>query len=60
MDDGVNGGSFYTVDKTLNLFTTIYSGIVKGRNYGVWYRAWNVNGWGPFSDTQYILAASRP
>jgi len=35
MDDGVNGGSFYTVDKTLNLFTTIYSGIVKGRHYGV-------------------------
>lgn len=51
MDDGINGGSFYTVDKTLNLFTTIYSGIVKGWSYGVRYRAWNVNGWGPFSDT---------
>lgn len=60
IDNGVNGGTFYTVDWTLNLFSVITSGIVRGWNYGVWYRAWNVNGWGDYSDITYVLAASWP
>jgi titin len=36
------------------------SGIVEGMTYRVRYRARNVNGWGEYSDSTYILAASVP
>jgi hypothetical protein len=36
------------------------SGIVSGSVYRIKYRAQNFNGWGPFSETAYIKAATKP
>lgn len=39
---------------------TLYANVTSGATYRFRYRATNFNGWGPFSDIAYILAASVP
>ena len=58
IDDGDNGDftSFYTLSPSLT-FTT---GISRGEEYRVRYRAENANGWGEFSDTVLLKAATVP
>ncbi len=58
IDDGNNGEfrSIYTLSPSL----TFTSGISRGEQYRVRYRAENANGWGPFSDTALLKAATVP
>ena len=63
MDDGA-GGTFsevvgFSTDFTLNSYQ-VTTGITSGATYKVQYRAKNVHGWGPFSSTTDIVAASIP
>jgi hypothetical protein len=60
IDDGLNGGSFYTIQLTLNLYAYVSTGIVQGRNYQLRYRARNVNGWSQYSPITFILSAAKP
>ena len=56
-DDG-NRGDYKSIF-TLSPAHTI-SGVEGGAQYRFRYRAKNFNGWGPFGDVAYILAATVP
>ena len=58
IDDGNDGNfnSIYTLSPSL-IFS---SGIIRGAMYRTRYRAQNMNGWGPLSDTSLLQAATVP
>jgi len=58
IDDGNNGK--FTSIFTLSPSLTFVSGISRGEKYRVRYRAENANGWGEFSDTSLLKAATVP
>ena len=57
-DDG-NLGPFRSVFQLSPTFT-LFSNVTSAATYRFRYRATNFNGWGPFSDMAYILAATVP
>lgn len=57
-DDGLRGA--YSSVFTLSPIINLSSGIFRGRQYRLRYRALNFNGWGPFSEIGYIKAATVP
>jgi hypothetical protein len=57
-DDGYRG-SFMSVIQLANRLT-ISEGVVASQEYRFRYRAQNFNGWGPFSDISYYIAATVP
>lgn len=64
-DQGTSGASWYTLlGFSPFTVTTTYSitgdRVVSGRVYKFRYRARNIHGWGPYSDTLDLLAASIP
>lgn len=38
----------------------ISDGIFRGRVYRLKYRVMNIQGWSPYSDKKFVLAASKP
>jgi len=64
MDDGLGGG-FKSISSGLisvlkTTVTSVGHGVKKGLTYRFIYRAKNVNGFGEFSDSTSILAATVP
>lgn len=57
----VGGSGDYSLQNTF-FFTTSSFGktVVKGRTYVFRYRAWNINGPGPWSDEGYLTPAQEP
>lgn len=57
-DDGQRG-PFKSV-LTLSPLVVVTQGVRRGQEHRARYRAMNFNGWGPFSEVAYILAAGPP
>ena len=63
IDDGNNGNYRFVlggIEDTLDTEVVITEGITKGKTYRVRYRAINSIGPGPWSDVEYIIAATVP
>jgi hypothetical protein len=63
IDDGMSG-SFRSLvglsaESLLTTFT-VTEGIIKGRQHRLKYRARNTVGWGQYSDSAFVLAATVP
>ena len=59
-DQGPDIKVWALLDESLSSQITMSTGIVAGRLYGFRYRAQNRQGWGPYSEVTYILAANVP
>ena len=57
---GLNGDQAWYTIYTLSPSLIFTNGISRGENYRVRYRAENVNGWGNYSDTSLLKAATIP
>lgn len=60
-DDG-NDGDFVNLFYTDTILGSTYTdnNVIKSEKYRYKYRARNINGWGPFSNPSYLLAADTP
>lgn len=63
MDDGMSGEFTSLIglsaESLLTTFT-VSEGVIKGRRHRFKYRAQNTVGWGPYSDSEFVLAATVP
>lgn len=64
-DEGTSGATWSTVlgyspYTTTSTYTITGDRVISGRMYKFRYRAANIHGWGPYSDTLNLLAASIP
>ena len=64
-DQGTNGASWATLlgfspFTTTSTYTITGDRVDSGSVYQFRYRAFNIMGWGPYSDTLHLLAASIP
>lgn len=59
IDDG-KGGLFTELQSSLNLVAVKMSGVQRGLNYRLRYKALNEIGYSPYSDIAYVQAASVP
>ena len=63
MDDGMSGEFTSLIglsaESLLTTFT-VSGGVIKGRRHRFKYRAQNTVGWGPYSDSEFVLAATVP
>jgi hypothetical protein len=58
--DNGQGGDFYVTSDSLSMTAIVTEAVIAGTHYRFRYRAKNEIGFGPYSNTAYILTASAP